>query len=174
MRCTAASTFGKGEHHAVGLTAAGKKIYDKAPPNDEAKLRAVFDRLPPRDRCWWSSTNRTPSAPCRSPWPTYAATTSATCPDRRCAASPACTPDKQKTDARDAFIVADTARTMAHTCARSSAVDEALANPVVLVGFDDDLAGEATRVSNRIRGLLTSVRPLRPSTPPSSGSSTPG
>jgi len=36
---------GKGEHHAVGLTAAGKKIYDKALPNDEAKLRAVFDRL---------------------------------------------------------------------------------------------------------------------------------
>jgi len=29
----------------------------------------------------------------------------------------------------------------------------------VLVGFDDDLAGEATRLSNRIRGLLTQVHP---------------
>ena len=36
---------GKGEHHAAGLTAAGKKIYDKALPNDETKLRAVFDGL---------------------------------------------------------------------------------------------------------------------------------
>jgi hypothetical protein len=29
----------------------------------------------------------------------------------------------------------------------------------VLVGFDDDLAGEATRVSNRIRDPLTSIHP---------------
>lgn len=36
---------GKGEHHAAGLTAAGKKIHDKALPNDETKLRAVFDGL---------------------------------------------------------------------------------------------------------------------------------
>ena len=29
----------------------------------------------------------------------------------------------------------------------------------MLVGYDDDLAGEATRVSNRIRGLLTGIHP---------------
>jgi transposase len=29
----------------------------------------------------------------------------------------------------------------------------------VLVGFDDDLAGKATRLSNRIRGLLTGIHP---------------
>jgi transposase len=29
----------------------------------------------------------------------------------------------------------------------------------MLVGYDDDLAGEATRVSNRIRGLLTQIHP---------------
>ncbi len=29
----------------------------------------------------------------------------------------------------------------------------------MLVGFDDDLAGEATRLSNRIRGLLTGIHP---------------
>jgi hypothetical protein len=33
---------GKGEHHAVGLGPTGKRLYDKALPNDEAKLRAVF------------------------------------------------------------------------------------------------------------------------------------
>ena len=36
---------------------------------------------------------------------------------------------------------------------------ETLAELEVLVGFDDDLAGEATRISNRIRGLLTSIHP---------------
>ncbi len=37
--------------------------------------------------------------------------------------------------------------------------DEALTELGVLVGFDDDLAGQATRTSNRIRGLLTSIHP---------------
>jgi len=36
---------GKGEHHAVGLDPAGTRLFDKALPNDETKLRAVFARL---------------------------------------------------------------------------------------------------------------------------------
>lgn len=36
---------GKGEHHAVALDRAGKKLYDKALPNDETKMRAVIDQL---------------------------------------------------------------------------------------------------------------------------------
>lgn len=34
---------GESDHHAV--TAAGKTVYDKAPPNDEARLRAILDDL---------------------------------------------------------------------------------------------------------------------------------
>ncbi|GGM78684.1 hypothetical protein GCM10012275_56630 [Longimycelium tulufanense] len=37
--------------------------------------------------------------------------------------------------------------------------DEALAELEVLVGFDDDLAAETTRLTNRIRGLLTGIHP---------------
>lgn len=48
---------------------------------------------------------------------------------------------------------------MPHTLRRVDTGDEALAELEVLVGFDDDLAGEATRISNRIRGLLTSIHP---------------
>ena len=36
---------GNGEHHAVGLDPSGGRLYDKALPNDETKLRAVFDGL---------------------------------------------------------------------------------------------------------------------------------
>ncbi|MBY4576216.1 IS110 family transposase, partial [Gordonia paraffinivorans] len=68
-------------------------------------------------------------------------------------------PGQSKTDARDAFIIADTARTMPHTLRRIDVGDETLAELGVLVGFDDDLAGEATRISNRIRGLLTGIHP---------------
>lgn len=30
----------------------------------------------------------------------------------------------------------------------------------MLAGYDDDLAGEVTRTSNRLRGLLTQIHPL--------------
>lgn len=36
---------GKGGHHAVGLDTTGKRLFDKALPNDESRLRAVFDQL---------------------------------------------------------------------------------------------------------------------------------
>lgn len=36
---------GKGEHHAVGLDRPGKRLLDRALPNDEAKPRELFGRL---------------------------------------------------------------------------------------------------------------------------------
>ena len=36
---------GKREHHAVAFDRSGKRLYDKALPNDEAKLRAVIEKL---------------------------------------------------------------------------------------------------------------------------------
>ena len=57
------------------------------------------------------------------------------------------------------IIIADAARTMPHTLRRVDAGEETLAELKVLVGFDEDLAAEATRLSNRIRGLLTQIHP---------------
>ena len=68
-------------------------------------------------------------------------------------------PGNAKTDARDAFVIADAARTMPHTLRRVDLGEETLAELKVLVGFDEDLAAEATRLSNRIRGLLTQIHP---------------
>ena len=36
---------GKGEHHAVALNRAGKRLFDKALPNDEARLRTLISGL---------------------------------------------------------------------------------------------------------------------------------
>ena len=36
---------GKGQHHAVALDRSGKRLYNKALPNDEAKLRALINEL---------------------------------------------------------------------------------------------------------------------------------
>lgn len=67
-------------------------------------------------------------------------------------------PGNAKTDARDAFVIADAACTLPHTLRRVDVGDDTLAELDVLVGYDDDLAAEATRISNRIRGLLAGLR----------------
>lgn len=48
---------------------------------------------------------------------------------------------------------------MAHTLRRVDRGADTIAELEVIVGFDDDLATDATRTGNRIRGLLTGIHP---------------
>jgi transposase len=68
-------------------------------------------------------------------------------------------PGEAKIDAKDAIIIADAARAMPHTLRSVDADDETIAELPMIVGFDDDLAAEATRLSNRLRGLFTQIHP---------------
>ncbi len=68
-------------------------------------------------------------------------------------------PGRAKTDAKDAFIIADTARTMPHTLRQVDQNSETLSALKVLSGFDEDLAHECTRALNRLRSLLTQIHP---------------
>ena len=69
-------------------------------------------------------------------------------------------PGEAKTDARDAFIIADAARAMPHTLRSVDLDDETIAELQMIVGFDDDLAGEATRISTA--SAACSPRSTRP------------
>jgi hypothetical protein len=69
-------------------------------------------------------------------------------------------PGEAKTDRRDAYILADTARTrrkQVHWL--DAASDELLAQLRVLNGFHIGLAADQTRVTNRLRDALTSISP---------------
>jgi transposase len=69
-------------------------------------------------------------------------------------------PGEAKTDRRDAYVIADTARTrrrQVHWLEVGS--DELLEQLEVLNGFDVDLAADQTRITNRLRDALTSVSP---------------
>jgi transposase len=68
-------------------------------------------------------------------------------------------PGQGKTDARDAYVIADAARTMPHTLRRVGTDDETLAELTVLAGYDDDLAAQTTRLTNRLRDALLHVHP---------------
>lgn len=109
---------GKGEHHAVGLDPAGKQLFDKALPNDESRLRAVFDKPAVHGRLLIvvDQPNTIGALPvtvardCRHDVAYLSGLSMHRIADLY--------PDQAKTDARDAHIVADPARTMPHTLRR--------------------------------------------------------
>lgn len=69
-------------------------------------------------------------------------------------------PGEAKTDRRDAFVIADTARTRRRSVHWLDAgSDELLEQLRVLNGFDVDLAADLTRLTNRLRDSLVAVSP---------------
>ncbi len=151
---------GKSAHHGHGLTPAGKKVFDKPLPNSEPKLRAVLDKL----RTKFGTVLVIVDQPASIGALPLAVARDAGCqvaylPGLAMRRIADLYPGEAKTDARDAAVIADAARTMPHTLRSLELGDEIAAELTVLVGFDQDLAGEATRTSNRIRGLLTQFHP---------------
>lgn len=68
-------------------------------------------------------------------------------------------PGEGKTDARDAHIIADAARTLPHALRRVGPDDQTTVELAVLAGYDGDLATESTRLSNRLHDALLHVHP---------------
>ncbi|CAM5404136.1 IS110 family transposase ISSam1 [Streptomyces violaceorubidus] len=157
---------GKGEHHATAVTPAGKKAFDKRMPNTEPKLRELFAKLQAKHGTVLVVVDQPAS---------IGALPLAIARDMGCPVAylPGQTmrriadlyPGEAKTDAKDAFIIADAARAMPHTLRAIDGEDETIAELEMIVGFDDDLAGEATRVANRLHGLLTQIHPVAGTSP---------
>ncbi len=151
---------GKGEHHATAVTPAGKKSFDKRLPNSEPKLREVFGKLQAKHGTVLVVVDQPAS---------IGALPLAMARDMGCPVAhlPGLTmrriadlyPGEAKTDARDAFVIADAARVMPHTLRSVDLEDETIAELEMIVRFDNDLTGDATRISNRLRGLLTQIHP---------------
>ena len=150
---------GKTGHHAVALNRAGKKLYDKALPQDETKMRDIITMLTTHGKVLVivdqpASIGALPVAVARS-----AGATVGYLPGLAMRRIADLHPGQAKTDARDAAIIAEAARSMPHTLRSVELDDETLAELGVLCGFDDDLTGQITATSNRIRGLLTQIHP---------------
>ena len=64
-----------------------------------------------------------------------------------------------KTDSRDAYIISEAARILPHRLRSLKLADNQVAELTMLCGFDEDLAGQITQTSNRIRGLPTQIHP---------------
>lgn len=150
---------GKATHHATGLDRDGNRLVDREVANDETALRRVFTELAEQGTVLVvvdqpSSIGALPIAVARA-----MGIEVAYLPGLAMRRIADLHPGNAKTDARDAYVIADAARTLPHTLRRVDLGDESLADLSVLVGHDDDLAEQATAVSNRIRGLLLQIHP---------------
>lgn len=148
---------GKSEHHATTLTPAGERIFDKALPQDEAPLRELFTSLSQHGRVLMivdqpNTIGALPIAVARD-----CGCEVAYLPGLAMRKAADLYPGRSKTDARDAFITADTARTMPHTLRAVDRDSDVLAALKVLSGFDADLTHECTRAINRLRSLLLQI-----------------
>lgn len=151
---------GKSEHHAVAFDRTGERLFDKAFPNDETKLRDLMRRLKQRGLVLLvvdqpATIGALPFAVAHAEegvlvgyMPGLAM--------RRIADLHL---DEAKTDSRDAAIIAGAARTMPHALRSLELADEQVAELTMLCGFDDDIAQQVTANSNRVQGLLTQIHP---------------
>jgi len=151
---------GKTNHHLCALAPDGTRVLDRVVANDEPALRQVFGALlggggevllivdQP------ASIGALPVAVARAMGIAVAYLPGLVM--RRLADLH---PGEGKTDARDAWVIADAARTLPHTLRLVGGDDETVAGLGVLAGYDDDLAAECTRLSNRARDLLLGISP---------------
>jgi transposase len=150
---------GKSDHHACALAPSGERLHDRPLPNDEASLAEVLSTLQARGRVLVivdqpASIGALVIAVARS-----LRIDVAYLPGLAMRRIADLHPGEGKTDARDAYVIADAARTMPHTLRRVGTDDETLAELGVLAGYDDDLAAESTRLTNRLRDALLHVHP---------------
>lgn len=150
---------GKDGHHAVALDKSGNRLLDRALPNDEDELRQILQDLGSHGRLLFvvdqpATVGALAVAVARADGAVVGYLPGLAM--RRIADLH---PGEAKTDARDAFIIADAARSLPGTLRSLELGDEQRAELVMLCGFDDDLVAQATATSHRIRGLLTQIHP---------------
>ena len=150
---------GKEGHHAVALDKAGNRLLDRALPNDEDELRQILHGLGSHGRLLFvvdqpATVGALAVAVARA----YGAVIGYL-PGLAMRRIADLHPGEAKTDARDAFIIAEAARSLPGTLRSLELGDEQRAELVMLCGFDDDLVAQATATSHRIRGLLTQIHP---------------
>lgn len=150
---------GKSQHHACALDRDGTKVFDKPLPQLESELAGLFRQLQEHGTVLVvvDQPNTIGALP-------IAVARDCGCevgylPGLAMRKAADLYPGRAKTDKRDAFIIADTARTMPHTLRAVDRNSEVLSALKMLSGFDDDIARDCTRTINRLRSILTQIHP---------------
>jgi len=148
---------GKTDHHATVINTAGEVLFDRAYRNDETALEALLERAGPRaalviDQPGSIGVLAVQLARRREIPVAYV-------PGLVMRRASQLYPGEAKTDRRDSFVIADTARIHQARVHWLTADDELLEELRVLGGHDDDLAHDRTRTANRLRDMLLQASP---------------
>jgi len=151
---------GKEEHFADVLDDEGDSLFARSVANDEAQIEALLERAAARGTPGLvidqpgSIAQLAIAVAARHEIPV------AYVPGLVMRRAADLYPGEAKTDRRDAFVIADTARTRRRSVHwLDTHSDELLGQLRVLNGFDVDLAADLTRLTNRLRDSLVSVSP---------------
>jgi transposase len=150
---------GKGEHHAVALDKTGRRLFDKALPNDEKKLRALITELKQHGTVLFIVDQPATIGALPVGVAYGEGVLVGYLPGLSMRRIADLHPGEAKTDARDAAVIAEAARTMPHALRSLDLADEQVSELSALCGFDDDLVKQITATSNRIRGFLNQIHP---------------
>ena len=151
---------GKEEHFADVLDDDGEAIFARSVANDEADLEALLERASQRGTPGLVIDQPGSIAQLAIALAARRGVPVAYVPGLVMRRAADLYPGEAKTDRRDAYVLADTARTrrrQVHWLDATS--DDLLARLRVLNGFDVDLAADQTRLTNRLRDALTSISP---------------
>lgn len=145
----------------MALDRSGKRLLDQALPNDAGRLRLILHELESHGRILLvvdqpATIGALPVAVAQA-----AGVIVGYLPGLSMRRIADLHPDEAKTDARDAFIIAETARTMPHTLRAVQVVEEEQAELSMLCGFDEDLTNRPPR--SRTASGAYSPRSTRPS-----------
>ena len=150
---------GKTDHWACAVTKDGTKIWNKTLPNDEDKLVSVYQNLSAQ-----GTVLLVVDQPATNGALAVAVAQNLDIPLAYLLGLSMCRiagiyPGTAKTHEKDAFVIADAARTMPHTLRSIQVSDEDEATLGMLTGFDLDLARQITGTGNRSRCLFPQIHP---------------
>lgn len=151
---------GKEQHFADVIDDNGERLFARSVRNDETDLEDLLDRAGGYGTCGLVIDQPGSIAQLAVAVATRLGVPVAYVPGLVMRRAADLYPGEAKTDRRDAFVIADTARLrrrQVHWLDVGS--DELLEQLRVLNGFDTDLAADVTRLANRLRDALTSVSP---------------
>lgn len=150
---------GKTDHWACAVTTDGTTIWNKTLPNDETKLTKVYQDLSAKGTVLVVVDQPATIGALAVAVAQHLGIMVAYLPGLTMRRIADMYPGTAKTDEKDAYIIADAARTMPHTLRSIQVSDEEEAALGMLTGFDLDLSRQITQTSNRIRGLFTQIHP---------------
>ena len=150
---------GKADHHATGVNLAGERLLTRPVGNDQASIKALIDA---------ARVHGTPALVIDQPGSIAALVLAvarahqvpvAYVPGLVMRRAADLYEGEAKTDPRDSYVLADTARVHRRRLRWLDVSDDTLAELRVLSGYDDDLAADVVRTANRLRDTLTAVNP---------------